>query len=115
MDAEHISSRLRHRLTLQQPILMPDGAGGYARTWQNVADLWAKVAPYGHRDALSEQLADQKLRPRVTHRVSLRWRSGVTTDMRLLFEGRALNIRAVIDVKERGEMLEILAEEGGAG
>lgn len=40
---KNTATLLRHRLTLQQEVKTADGAGGYVRTWQNIADLWAEI------------------------------------------------------------------------
>lgn len=104
------ASRIRHRLTLQQQSLTPDGAGGFTRTWQNVADLWGEIRPATGR----EKLEAMQLQAAVTHRVTLRYRAGVTAAMRLLYENRSLNIRVVLNRGERDRWLDILAEEGAA-
>lgn len=102
-------SRLKHRLILQQEVQTDDGQGGYGRGWQDVAELWAEITPLSAR---AEALVSAQLQASVTHRIVLRYRSGVTAGMRLLFENRALNIRSVINRHEADEVLEILAEEG---
>lgn len=112
MSKEHLSSRLRHRVTLQEPALTTDNAGGYTRTWDDVADLWAEVSPLEAQSFSQERLQDLHLQSRVTHRVTLRYREGVTADMRLVFEERVLVIRAIVNARELGEALVILAEEG---
>lgn len=109
----HPASQLNTRLTLQQPVLTTDTQGGYSKTWQDVATLWAKLSPQTGRDITRESFTDARVQARITHRVWLRYLSGVTTAMRLLLEnGRILHIHAVVDAQERHEMLEILAEEG---
>jgi len=101
---------LRHRVTLQEPSDVPDGAGGFSRSWQDVASLRADIQPAGG----TERLHGLQLQWRVTHRVILRYRTGVTTAMRLVYNGRALNIRAVINRGEANAWLDVLAEEGAA-
>ena len=53
-----------------------------------------------------------QLQSSITHKVTLRYRSGVTAGMRLLFENRAFNIRYVANLHEQNELLELLVEEG---
>lgn len=109
------ASRLRTRLTLQQPVLNPDGGGGAVRTWQDVAEVWAEVLPLESLSAQSEVLQGDALRARVTHRVTIRYRDGVGAGMRFLLNGRALDILTVRRPEEQRKMLEIIAsEEGGA-
>jgi SPP1 family predicted phage head-tail adaptor len=111
----NVSSRLRHRLTLQQEVLTPDGAGGYARTWSNIADLWAEIIPFsGNMNRSQETTVAAQLQSEISHRILLRYQSGVTAGMRLLFGSRAFNIISIANREEAGEVLELLATEGGA-
>lgn len=107
---KNTTSRLRQRLTLQEEVHAADGAGGYVRSWQNVADLWAEIQTISGR----EHLRAGQLQSEVSHRVIMRYRSGVMAGMRLLYDSRAFNIRYVINVEERKEQLEMLVEEGVA-
>lgn len=104
------TSRLRHKLTLQQEVRTPDDVGGYTRTWSDVADLWAEIMPLTG----NERLLGPQLQSEVTHKILLRYRDGITAGMRLVFENRALNIRYVTNVAENNELIELLADEGVA-
>jgi SPP1 family predicted phage head-tail adaptor len=104
------SSRLRQRLTLQDEVRAEDGAGGYTRSWQSIADLWAEIVPISGRERL---FADQ-LQSEVTHKILLRYRGGVVAGQRLIFENRAFNILSVFNTDEENDTLEILALEGVA-
>ena len=99
---------LRHRVTIQEEVATPDGGGGYALGWADVATLWAKVEPLSAR----ERLFAEKLDGVVTHRVVVRFRDDITAAMRVLYEGRLFNIRGVLETGERERFTEILAEEG---
>lgn len=104
------SSRLRQRLTLQQEVRTLDDGGGYVRSWQNIADLWAEIVPVTGRETLSYgQIIGE-----VTHRITLRYRDGITAANRLVFESRIFNIRSVFNVREENELVEIFAAEGAA-
>lgn len=104
------SSKLKHRLTLQQEVRTDDGQGGYTRGWQDVADLWAEITPL--QGSRNEMLTAGQLQASMLLRVLLRYRAGVAADMRLAFGSRILNIRSVINIGEDDETLEIIAEEG---
>jgi hypothetical protein len=60
--------------------------------------------------ATESQLANQQ-QADITHRVTIRHRSDVTAEHRILFGSRELNVRGVRDLEERGISLEIDAEE----
>lgn len=104
---------LRHRLTLEAARGVADGGGGRADPWANpltVASLWGKVEPLTG----NERLHAMQIQDRVSHRIVIRHRAGVTPAMRIVFGDRVFNIRAVINVEERGRFLELLCEEGVA-
>ena len=105
---------LRHRLILQAESPIADGGGGQGSDpWASpatVATVWGRVEPIGG----TERLRAMRLEGHVTHRVTIRHRAGVTAGMRVRFDVRVLNIRAVIDVGERGRILELLCAEGVA-
>ncbi len=98
---------LRHRVTLEAPIDTPDGAGGFARSFAPVADLWARVAPGGAREDFIEQRAEKA----TNHSVTIRWREDVAKDMRFVHRGRKLRIQSVVDPDERRRFLVCQCEE----
>ncbi len=104
------SSRLRHRLTLQEEVITPDSAGGYVKSWDDIANLWAEIVPFNGR----EKFFSGKIQAEITHKVLLRFREDITTAHRLLFESRVFNIRAIMNVREADDVLELLVEEGVA-
>ena len=114
------SSRLRHKLTLQQEVQTADGAGGTTKSWGNVTDLWAEIIPLGvtgsgqSKNAGKEIFFGDQIQAEATHRILLRYRDGVTPDMRLVFESRIFNIRYVANVDEMRDTLSLLVQEGVA-
>lgn len=101
---------LRHRLALQEETRSADSGGGYTLIWSGVATVWGRIEPLTG----AERLQAMQLESRVSHRVTIRHRTGVSAGMRLLHNGRALNIRTVIDPDERRHWLELMCEEGVA-
>jgi SPP1 family predicted phage head-tail adaptor len=98
---------LRHRLVLEAPVEMPDGAGGVTRDYEITGSLWANVTPIGMR---SEVNADDP-GATVTHRIVIRRRSDVTTRHRLRLGARFYRILALRDEDESGRFIEISAQE----
>ena len=101
-------AQLRRRLTLEQPVEAPDGAGGVTRSFAGAATLWGAVAPLGGDEEVRAGAVGQ----RVTHRIHLRWRAGLDASMRLRLGARLFLIRAVWDPDERRRRLVCLCEEG---
>jgi SPP1 family predicted phage head-tail adaptor len=53
-----------------------------------------------------------QLQERVSHKITIRFRSGITAKMRIKFGTRMFNIRSVINIEERSRWIEIMADEG---
>jgi len=98
---------LRHRLTLEAPEETPDGAGGVVRTWTSLGAIWAAIEPASASEAV---IADRRV-ARVTHRVTLRQRSGLTLNHRFRLGERTFAIQAIHDPDERGRFLQCLVTE----
>jgi head-tail adaptor len=47
---------LNRALTLEGPVTVPDGAGGYAKSWTALGTLWAEVLTGSGRDTAGEDL-----------------------------------------------------------
>lgn len=103
-------SLMRLRVTIEQQQLVGDTGGGYTRSWQSFASIWAHIAPVRGQ----ERLSGLQLAGSITHRITLRYLSGVTPAMRLVYGSRLFNIRAVMNPDERKEYLVLLCEEGVA-
>ncbi|ABS62532.1 phage head-tail adaptor, putative [Parvibaculum lavamentivorans DS-1] len=98
---------LRERVTLQSPIRTADGAGGAAVTWDDGVSIWAKVEMRGG----GETPAGERLEARALVRMTIRYRSGITAEMRALWQGRAFNIRNLRDADGRRRFLVLDCEE----
>lgn len=83
--------RLRDRVKLQAPSgRTSDGGGGYTTRFRNVVggDDWAAIEPL----STTEQLRAMQAQANVTHRLTVKYRTGVTAAMRWLAGERVLKI-----------------------
>lgn len=104
------AGQLRHLVTIQTPPTSAGTRGQSSGSWSTVeANVPAKIENLTGREAeRARQIA-----PTATHQVTLRYRSGVTTQQRLLFGSRELNIEHVNNLDERNRVLVLLCKEGG--
>jgi len=102
--------KMRERVTLQQESNTADGYGGQVLAWSDVATVWAKVEPLSGR----EQIEADKLQGVVNTRITIRYRSDVVPGMRLTWNSKNYNIRAVICEEERDRFLQLTCEVGVA-
>jgi len=101
---------LRHQVVIQAEAPTADGGGGSTLAWTDVATAWARIEPLSG----TERLHAGQLEDGVTHRITLRHRTGLTAKHRFKFGTRTFNVRAVIDRDERRRWLDVMAEEGVA-
>ena len=101
-----IGARAR-RFMLELPLEQPDGFGGVIRTYAP-----GPAALGRHRDALGRRAhARRQARAGLTHRVTLRYRDGVTGAMRLTSGLRRFAIRSAADPDGSRRDLVCLVEE----
>ena len=98
---------MRKRVTLEQPIETPDAIGGVTRSFATLAVLWAAIAPMSG----AERFAAVQQQERITHRLRLRHRDGVSAAMRFRLGARLLWIRDVADADETRRYLICHCEE----
>jgi len=98
---------LRARLMLEGPVETPDQAGGVLRSWTVIAFVWSDVATLNAQQRLEAEQIGQT----ITHRVTLRWRAGLTTKQRLRRGTQIFLIRGVQDPDDRRRRLICNCEE----
>lgn len=101
------SGKLRHEITIQAVTTTQDGYGGQTESWSTFATVRASVEPLQGR----EYFAAQQVQAEVTTRFRIRYLSGVTPKMRVLYDGRTFNVASVINPNERSHELHIMAVE----
>ncbi|WP_420392564.1 phage head closure protein [Acuticoccus sp.] len=98
---------LRRRLALEAPVDVPDGAGGVARSWNEIASVWAEVAPRRS----SETVEDGRAVGLVTHRVTLRRRDDVERGVRFTDGEERYRVLTVVEGDAQRRFLDCLCEE----
>lgn len=91
-----------------------DALGQPADDWPAIAGLWAKVEPLGSAETFSAN----QTRGSLTHRVTIRWRAGVESNMRFFWDDRRSRRKRIlqidglgVDPDERGELLQFVCQE----
>jgi SPP1 family predicted phage head-tail adaptor len=102
-----LMSRLRHKIMIQQVARSPDGSGGRLENWTTFATVFAGVEPLRGK----EMYDHQQIQSEITHRIRIRYRSGVTPKMRVSFEGRIFRILSVINIFERDREMQLMCQE----
>jgi SPP1 family predicted phage head-tail adaptor len=101
------AGRLNKRVTLQSHGITQDANGTPVEGWSDVATVWAAVEPLSGR----EFFAAAQVQAEQMQRITIRYRAGIDTAMRVAWAGRLFDITAVIDWRERHEFLQLMCRE----
>lgn len=101
------AGRLRHKIRIESPVNEQDEAGQVkVKEWALVARPFAEVLGVGG----GESLRGRQIEAQTTHLVTIHWRAGILPTMRVVHEGRLLNIVRVDDPEGDRRMLVIQCE-----
>ena len=99
---------LRHRLALKSKSVSRDTFGEEDITWTTTATVWGSVEPLRGREYMEARQGQAD----VSHRVVIRYRTGVVPTMQVVMEdGKTLVVDSVINRLEKEEMLELMCRE----
>jgi SPP1 family predicted phage head-tail adaptor len=105
---ELFAGKLKNTIIIERAILTADGLGGNTTQWGTVGTIKAWIKPTSG----NERLSQDRLEATTTHRIYVRFTSVIKTSDRINFNGRYMQIRALINMEERDKWLEIYADEG---
>jgi SPP1 family predicted phage head-tail adaptor len=101
-----IGARAR-RFVLEVPLESPDGFGGVIRSYRPGPQVWGAMEMLSGSERVRADRPEQSL----THKITLRYRDGVTGAMRLTVGLRRFAIRAASDPDGSRRDLVCLVEE----
>ena len=93
---------LRNRVTIQTRSETTDDFGEIDFSWSNSATVWASVEPLSGREQAGAT---------VTHKITMRYKSGVNPKDRISFDSRTFEIESVRNYRERDISLELMCRE----
>ncbi|MCX7570408.1 phage head closure protein [Tumebacillus sp. DT12] len=96
-----------HLIKIQVSDLSRDADGLAVETWRDHLTIRGAVEPLQGREYDSAAAVNAE----VTVRVRIRFQSGITSEMRLVYDGRIFNIKSVIDPGERHNELHLMCTE----
>lgn len=103
------AGKLRSSVTIEQRgTVTRSESGAVSYQWPEVATVRADVNQVGG----TEQAAPDGFQRTAPYRIRIRYRTDLTTDMRLDFGGKKLEILAINNIDQMNRWLEITAQEG---
>jgi SPP1 family predicted phage head-tail adaptor len=99
--------QLRHNVRIEQRSGSPDASGQPSRSWSLVVATRAALSQLsGRRLELAKAVNAE-----ATHEVVMRYRSGITPAMRLVYQSRAFTVLSIDDEGMRHRKLVLLCSE----
>ena len=99
---------LNKRIEIQSKTSTADGLGGYSDVWATTKTVWAAIWSLSAQDVIE----GMKTTSQVTHRVRIRYQTGITSAMRIKFGTLYFSIIAPpINPNMANEYLDILYKE----
>lgn len=99
------AGKFRNRVAIQRR-----GAGGAlgqpSNTWEDVAQVWAHIR-FGTG---SETIRAGQIASKAQASIRIRWRTGVTAEMRVVADGVVYSIKAVLPDMQRREYVDLVCE-----
>jgi SPP1 family predicted phage head-tail adaptor len=92
---------LQHRITLQSPVETPDEGGGRTVTWSDTATVWARI----ESSAGKQIVRAGDLEPQTLYRLTIRFRTGVSAAMRVVWNSKTIALTSVYDPDGRARSL----------
>lgn len=102
------SSSLNRRVTIQTRASALDTFGQQIATWTDFLTCWASLESQSGKELMAAQAINAEL----TAMVTILYRASVTAAMRVLYQGRVLNIQSVIDPDTAHVALQLMCSEG---
>lgn len=99
-----------YRITIEEDVAVEDVMGGTTPDWQTVVSCYAGMRSQFKPGEKMVAGASQ-LQSTTTYIFTLRRRSGIRADMRILHEGRTFVITSVSDPGSHGSLMQLYAEE----
>ena len=102
------SGKFNRRMRFQRRSEAQDSYGQQAQTWADAFTSWVSIEPMSGRELMSAQAVNAE----TTHKVEMRYRPGVNSALRGIYQGRVFNILAVMDEDMAHKVLTLLCSEG---
>jgi SPP1 family predicted phage head-tail adaptor len=102
--------KLRNKITIQNTDLSADTYGGYTTSRSSYITAYAQITPKTGKQIFSDTTGERIQNPQ-EFEFTIRYRSGLTTSMRILFGSRTFNIKSIHNDNDYDKYIKILATE----
>lgn len=101
------AGRLNQEITLKSPLATTNAIGEAVVTYSDVVTVWAAVEP----EKASERMSDGLIFGKAVYKIIIRYRSDVTSEWKIDWGDKTLELKSVLNPYNRNKQLEIKATE----
>lgn len=105
------AGQLKHKVQIQQPIMVQNETGEEVPDWQPVGEYWANIEPLNGREILQANVNLSEMDTRIHVRWSTSLQS-MTTGWRILFKNIIYDVKSALVPDFARKEIEILAQSG---
>jgi len=100
--------RLRHKIDIEQEATTPNSYGEPTQSWSAfLSSISASIDPVSGREYFASDMTNAE----VTHKIRVRYRTGIFPKMRVKFGTRYFDIVSVLNFEERNKELLLMCKE----
>jgi len=99
--------QLRHRITIQDLTSTVDAYGSPTDAWTDICTIWAGIIPLSGRSFFEAEMVNSE----VSHKINIRYRTGIKPDMRVKYGTRYFQIISVINFQEANADVQLMCKE----
>ena len=107
MSTALLAGRLNKLVTIQTNTTTRDAYGAVIDGWGTNVTTWAAIEPLTGAELVKAQQVD----PEINVKITMRYRTGMTTAKRILFGSRVYEINSIVDLLEKTESQVFLCKE----
>ena len=104
------AGKLRNSIIIERESITPNDSGGQNILWSTYKTVKALIKPKSG----TERLRGMQLESPLSHSIFIRYTADILTTDRVNFNGRLMQIRAVVNMEERNRWIELSCQEGVA-
>ena len=101
---------LSKRVSLEKPVSVSDGMGGFTVSWVTDSIVWAALWP----TSANERIQANAPTLVISHRVRIRYHGTIAPDWRLKYGNRYLSVVSIVNTNESDRQLDLMCREASA-
>ena len=102
------AGKLRHRVNIQQQVTTQDSYGEAVNTWTDIySSISASIEPISGKEFFS----GEKYNMEISHKIRIRYKSGIYPKQRVKFGSRYFDIETIINWQERNIEQQLMCKE----